>query len=54
MELNEPAPKFMSERARDELPLLCCALPMHWIDLKLKVAGKCTLQTQAQRVEEPV
>jgi site-specific DNA-cytosine methylase len=40
VELNEPVPKLLSERARDELLLLSCALPMHWMDLKLKVSGK--------------
>eukprot|EP00438_Fugacium_kawagutii_P001042 Skav214386 [mRNA] locus=scaffold333:24516:28736:- [translate_table: standard] len=39
-DINLPAPRLMSEKARDELILLTCSLPMHWMDLRMKVSGQ--------------
>ena len=39
-DLNCASPGVLKEKARDEILLLTCALPMHWMDLKMKVHGQ--------------
>ena len=40
VEMNQEKPRIMTEQAKDELLLLSCGLPMHWLDLRLKVSGQ--------------
>ena len=40
VEMNQEKPRIMTEQAKDELLLLSCELPMHWLDLRLKVSGQ--------------
>ena len=40
VEMNGPRARMMTEKSRDELLLLSCSLPMHWMDLKMKVSGQ--------------
>ena len=40
VEMNASRPRLLSEKGRDELLLLCCSLPMHWLDVKMKVSGQ--------------
>ena len=39
-ELNQEKAGALRETARDELLLLTCALPLHWMDLRMKVHGQ--------------
>jgi hypothetical protein len=39
-DLNRAVPRFVSQEAMDELLLLTAGLPMHWMDLRLKVSGQ--------------
>eukprot|EP00435_Cladocopium_sp_Y103_P035125 s1263_g9.t1 len=39
-EMNWPLPRVISEQAVDELLLLTAGLPMHWMDLRMKVSGQ--------------
>ena len=40
VEMNASRPRLLSEKGRDELLLLCCSLPMRWLDVKMKVSGQ--------------
>eukprot|EP00435_Cladocopium_sp_Y103_P011463 s1363_g3.t1 len=40
MELNAARVRHITEKSGDELLLLSCSLPMHWLDTKMKVSGQ--------------
>ena len=40
VEMNLKIPRVLGEKARDELLLLSCALPLHQMDLRMKVSGQ--------------
>ena len=40
VDLNRETPGALREKARDEILLQTCALPMHWMDLRMKVNGQ--------------
>ena len=39
-DLNRESPGALKEKARDEILLLSCALPLHWMDLRMKIHGQ--------------
>jgi site-specific DNA-cytosine methylase len=40
IDLNKSVPRVVSEKAMDEVLLLTGALPMHWMDLRMKISGQ--------------